>query len=174
MKSAIISPCGNFRYRLDRTSLEPLPEGDGSHPLRGKVVAFFGVNPSTADAAINDPTVRKWIGFCRRWGVSSFIVGNVFSYRSTKVKELGKTPFPQGPAHFEHLMKIIEDADVLVPCWGSVGKVPKNIRWHFDSLMGTLIRSGKPVLHFGIAKCGSPLHPLMLAYKTPITPWSHQ
>jgi hypothetical protein len=70
--NAIISPCGLYRYRLERTVA-----------MTGPVYAFFGVNPSTADASIDDATVRKWIGFTKKWGGSRFIVGNVFAYRST-------------------------------------------------------------------------------------------
>lgn len=34
MNSAVISPCGNYRYRLDRKVAEV-----------GAVYAFFGINP---------------------------------------------------------------------------------------------------------------------------------
>lgn len=140
--------------------------------MTGKVIAFFGINPSTADASVDDATVRKWIGFCRRWGVSRFIVGNVFSYRSTDVKAIGKALFPQGPQHFAHLNQIIAEADVLVPCWGGRDKVPKHLREHLDLLLAWLHRSGKPVLHFGITDGGDPKHPLMLGYATQLTPFN--
>ena len=58
--TAVISPCGQYRYRLERAIANPDPAG----VFRGKVVAFFGINPSTADANIDDATVRKWTGFC--------------------------------------------------------------------------------------------------------------
>ena len=73
-KSAIISHCGTYRYRLDRMVSDS-----------GPVYAFFGVNPSTADASVDDATVRKWRGFVQRWGGSRFIVGNVFAYRATGI-----------------------------------------------------------------------------------------
>lgn len=172
--SAIISECGKYRYRLERDRLQPLAEciidHDNFHPLTGKTVAFFGVNPSTADASADDATVRKWIGFCRRWGVSRFIVGNVFSYRATDVRELANVPFQQGPQHFAHLEKIIEDADVLVPCWGNSDKVPKALRNQIDMMIDWLHRTGKPVMHFGLTASGDPKHPLMLGYDTPLTP----
>lgn len=172
--SAIISECGKYRYRLERDRLPPLAEciidDENFHPLAGKTVAFFGVNPSTADASVDDATVRKWIGFCRRWGVSRFIVGNVFSYRATDVRELAKVPFQQGPQHFAHLEKIIEDADVLVPCWGSRDKVPNDLRNQIDMMIGWLHRTGKPVMHFGLTSSGDPKHPLMLGYDTPLIP----
>ena len=84
-KSAIISHCGKYRYRLDRMVSDS-----------GPVYAFFGVNPSTADASVDDATVRKWRGFVQRWGGSRFIVGNVFAYRATDVNELATAVDPFG------------------------------------------------------------------------------
>lgn len=163
MNSAIISECGRYRYRLDRDVQQ-----------EGLVFAFFGVNPSTADASINDPTVRKWIGFSERNGVKRFIVGNVFSYRATDVNDLRSmvSSGAQGDEHHQYLAEIIAEADVLVPCWGRLAKMPKELRSYPSALLDLMNRSGKPVLHFGITGCGQPMHPLMLAYATPMTPWS--
>ena len=153
--SAIISPCCKYRYRLDRTV-----------GVDGPVYAFFGVNPSTADANLDDATVRKWIGFTKVWGGSRFIVGNVFAYRSTDVKKLADVEDPYGDDIGEYISDIIEEADILVPCWGNISKVPPQLRGAFDVLMAALIGSGKPVRHFGLTKAGDPKHPLMLGYST--------
>lgn len=173
--SAIISPCGMYRYRLERDvppiligSLYVVPE------LVGKTVAFFGVNPSTADASVNDPTVRKWIGFTQRWGVQKFIVGNAFAYRHKNVKVLATVEDPYGPDIGDHTTDIINDADVLIPCWGNTEKVPVILRGTFDVLMDALVSSGKPVLTFGLTKGGDPGHPLMLGYDTKLIPWREQ
>lgn len=154
--SAVISLCGKYRYRLDRQ----LPIGDG------QVYAFFGINPSTADASIDDATVRKWTGFCKRWGASRYIVGNVFAYRSTDVKALASIEDPFGEDIGDHTTDIINEADILVPCWGDTGKVPPKLQFAFDVLMDALVSSGKPVRHFGLTKAGDPKHPLMLGYDT--------
>lgn len=174
MTSAVISPCGKYRYRLDRDMAGfPWP-GVGPEP---KVFAFFGVNPSTADASLDDATVRKWRGFTIRNGGSKFIVGNVFSYRATDVKVLGQlvdsVPL-RGDDHHKYIHEIIAEADVLVPCWGGLAKMPKILRAYPSSLMGLLLKSGKPILHFGVTGCGQPKHPLMLGYDTPLTPWVTQ
>lgn len=165
MSSAIISVCGKYRYRLDRDV-----------QTEGKVFAFFGINPSTADASLDDATVRKWRGFAMRNGCSRFIVGNVFSLRATDVRELDRANRNnikvQGEEHFEHLLGIIKDADVLVPCWGDSKKVDKNLRPLIGALLGVIAMSGKPVMHFGRTAGGDPKHPLMLGYDTPLTPWS--
>jgi hypothetical protein len=153
--SAIFSNCMTYRYRLDRKIADS-----------GPVYAFFGVNPSTADATVDDATVRKWTGFTKRWGGSRFIVGNVFAYRATDVRELANTKDAFGPDIGDHITDIIDEADVLVPCWGNIGKVPLRLQFAFDILMDSLVSSGKPVKVFGLTKSGDPMHPLMLPYRT--------
>lgn len=155
--SAVLSPCGLYRYRLERTV-----------GMEGPVYAFFGVNPSTADATINDQTVKKWIGFTKLWGGSRFIVGNVFAYRSKDVKALAGVEDPFGDDIGDHTTDIINEADILVPCWGNTEKVPPKLRFAFDVMLEALLSSGKPVRHFGLTKGGDPGHPQMLAYATPL------
>lgn len=160
--SAILSDCGLFRYRLDRDV-----------DLQGIVIAYFGVNGSTADHQENDHTVRKWIGFTKLNGGRRFIVGNPFAYRSKNVKDLAKVPDPVGPENDHHLRQIIAEADLLVPSWGPRTKVPRHLRYRYDELESMLFASGKPVKVFGLSKDGDPLHPLMLAYSTPMVEWVH-
>ena len=162
--SAIISACGRYRHRLDRDCCDPFP---GS-----KVFAYFGINPSTADASRDDPTVRKWRGFTQRNNGHKFIVGNLFSYRSTDVRELVNDSGDSEAAHWAHIHQIIAEADILVPCWGNSSKIPRAKRQATQELMQVLLASGKPVLHFGTTKSGDPLHPQMLAYATPLIPWA--
>lgn len=175
--SAVISPCGQYRYRLERTGLAPLPQviiDDGNfHPLCGKVIGFFGVNPSTADASINDATVRKWIGFCRRWGVQRFMVGNVWPLRSTDVRLLASATrwLDIARENQRHVLAIANEADVLVPCWGDRAKVPRTMHNELNDLLSLLLGTRKPLMHFGLTKGGDPKHPLMLSYDTPLIPW---
>lgn len=157
--SAILSPCGLFRYRLERP-IQPF----------GQVVALFGVNPSTADAENDDHTIRKDIGFGLRNGWRRMIKGNVFAYRATDVNQLATAPDPVGPDNDKHLAQIIADADILVPCWGSREKVPRDMRSDFIEVLGMLHASGKPVLTFGLTANGDPKHPLMLPYSTVLRP----
>lgn len=153
--SAIFSPCGQYRYSLTREL-----KGDGP------VYAFFGVNPSTAGALVPDPTVTRWTGFCNQWGARRFVVGNVFSFQSTDVRRLASVQDPFGPEHWRHLEGIVAQADVLVPCWGNTGKVPKRMRHHFDVLAGWLRMQGKPIYCFGRTDRGDPKHPLYLPNST--------
>ena len=148
--------CEKHRFHLEREW-----KGDGL------LYAYFGVNPSTADAKIDDSTVKKWIGFTERNGGRGFLVGNVFSYRATNVRELSEPNInPVGDANCYHLTKIIQRADVLVPCWGNQTKVSPPLRSQFPLTINLLKSSGKPVKCFGKTKSGDPRHPLMLGYDT--------
>ncbi|HEV2594164.1 MAG TPA: DUF1643 domain-containing protein [Sphingomicrobium sp.] len=161
--SAIISECGQYRYRLDR-----MPINDIGGDL---VIAYFGVNPSTADATIDDQTVMKWKGFTRRNQGLGFVVGNVFAYRATDVTDLVGAEDPVGPLNASHLTDIMDMADILVPCWGNRKKVPKALREQFDIVTTRLFCTGKPVMTFGFTKDGDPKHPLMLGYRTELVEW---
>ena len=160
--SAIISPCGQYRYRLERTVA-----------MEGPVYAFFGINPSTADASLDDATVRKWIGFVKRWGGSRFIVGNAWPLRSTDVRALADAPrwLDAGLENTRHILAMTAEADILVPCWGDRGKVPRVMHNDLDELLHLLRGTGKPLMHFGLTKGGDPKHPLMLGYDTPLQPF---
>ncbi|MEM6727835.1 MAG: DUF1643 domain-containing protein [Pseudomonadota bacterium] len=156
-KRAVLSECRKYRYRLDRYV--------GG---RGVTAAFFGINPSKADAVIDDATVRKWHGFSRRLGFQRFIVGNIFAYRATDVRELRRVEDPVGPEWRTHIDGIIAEADVLIPCWGNAGKLPLALRDRMSWFIGGLIATGKPVTCWGLTKSGDPRHPLMLSYDTPL------
>jgi hypothetical protein len=160
--SAVISPCGLYRYRLDRAV-----------GMDGPAYAFFGINPSTADASVDDATVRKWIGFTKRWGGSRFIVGNVSAYRAADVKKLATIPKWQhvDRENTEHIVQMACEADILVPCWGDRAKVPRSMHDSIDELLRLLRNVGRPVMHFGLTKGGDPKHPLMLGYDTPLVPF---
>lgn len=157
---AIISDCGKYRYRLDRQV-----------QTEGIVFAFFGVNPSTASAEVEDQTTMKWRGFTQRNGGRAYIAGNPFALRSTNVRGLRLAADPIGPLNRWHIDQIIGDADVLVPCWGSRQKLPRTLHVYLDRLAKTLQESGKPVRVFGLTATGDPLHPLFLGYDTPLVPW---
>lgn len=170
--TAIISSCGFYRFRLDRGPFD-LPLIAPIQALHGKSVAFFGINPSTANAEIDDATVRKWTGFCKRWGASRFMVGNVWPLRSTDVRFLATAPrwLDIGNENRRQILRMAAEADILVPCWGDRAKVPRVMHNEIDELLSLLLGTGKPVLHLGLTKGGDPKHPLMLGYSTPLQPW---
>jgi len=159
--SAIISDDGLYRYRLER-------ELSGSDDT----TVIIMVNPSTADATANDATIRKLIGFGQRNDWGRIIVGNLFAYRATDVRELGKIADPVGPDNDRYLSAMMAEADRVIYAWGPVAKQPKFWRRRWRTVDDIVRSAGHMSLSIGEpAKCGHPRHPLMLAYVEPIQEW---
>lgn len=47
-----------------------------------------GLNPSTADARANDPTIRKEIGFAKLWQLDWLIKVNAYGFRTVSPRVL--------------------------------------------------------------------------------------
>lgn len=131
------------------------------------------VNPSTADAEQDDATIRKLKGFGARNDWGRIIVGNLFAYRTKDVRQLADASDPVGPLNDEMLLDMMMEGDRLIFAWGPVTKQPRQLRsrWFVVAEMAAHLNL-RPQSIGGPAKCGHPKHPLMLAYDTPIEPWS--
>lgn len=163
--SAVISPCGQYRYRLERSWDVPAASSYGQ-------TTVIMVNPSTADATANDATIRKLIGFGGgRW--ANIVVGNLFAYRATDVRELAKVADPIGPENDDHLRRMIGEAFRLIFAWGPTSKLPPRLRDRWRTIDDMARKLGKEPLSIGPpAKDGQPCHPLMLPYSSPLTRWA--
>jgi hypothetical protein len=159
---AIFSECGMYRYRLERKIGGAL-----------KTVAFIGINPSTANEQENDRTVTRMLGFAQSIGAGKVIVANVFSLVSTDINGLKRDIPLRGDEHDFHFRRIISDADILIPCWGSRDKLKARNGKFLDDCMNLLLSTGKPVLCFGKTKSGKdPLHPQRLPSGTKLKEWA--
>lgn len=159
--SAIISPCGLYRYRLERDG-----RGDGA-------TAVIMVNPSTADAETDDHTIRKLKGFGERYGWGRIIVGNLFAYRSVDVRDAARAADPVGPDNAAHLAAILRDADRVIFAWGPLSKQPRYYRHLWRSLdTAARLMLMEPHSLGAPAKCGHPCHPLTLGYDRAPQPWT--
>ncbi|WP_244742055.1 DUF1643 domain-containing protein [Mesorhizobium sp. L-8-10] len=137
----------------------------------GKVVAAIMVNPSKASAEIDDHTIRKWHGFSDRHSFSKVIIGNKFAYCATDIIELRHVEDAVGPDNDRHLEQIMRDADFHIVAWGRLSKLPKHLRNRWRTVVDIADRVGCRLHCFGTGIDGHPLHPLTLAYDTPIVPW---
>ena len=145
---AWFSPCGRYRQLLTRRWGE------------GPAVLWIGMNPSTADAAVDDPTVRKEIGFTRRWGFSAYAKVNVMDYRATDPKDLRKPDvLPRSLRNASGLVEGLRDAALVICCWGALH--PK-LRPHADFMLTNLRERRLPLFCLGTNGDGSPKHPLYL------------
>lgn len=160
-KSAVISPCERFRYRLERVLRE-----------RGPTVAVIMVNPSTADAVTDDATIRKLEGFGNALGWRRFVVGNLFARRAKDVNVLKTVVDPVGPENGRWLETIMTDADVVIFAWGASAKLPNRLRDGWREAANIAFILDKKPQCWGTAGDGHPLHPLMIPYRSELRPWT--
>ncbi len=159
---AEISEDGVYRYHLSRF-WDP----------RLAPAIFVMLNPSTADASQDDPTIRKCIGFARRWGMGGIEVMNCFALRSTDAGQLRKHHDPIGPDtnFYLGLLNRYNPRTPVVLAWG--GSVESWDLGNAHTLMvaSTIMALGLKAQCLGTTKRGSPRHPLMLGYDTKLRPW---
>lgn len=142
-KSAIISECGLYRYELRRIW----------QPKTG-LVCWVMLNPSTADANFDDPTIRRCMSYTARWGYGGIIVVNLFALRATNPKKLYKSENPVGTASSIYIKKASREARLTVAAWGIQGSYLGRDRIVMEMLYNP------HYLH--LTKNGSPHHPLRL------------
>ncbi len=159
--SAIMSDCGLYRLRLDRDLGRP-----------GPVVAIIGVNPSTADAVVNDHTIRKDLGFGARHGWGRIIKGNKFAWRAKDIRALRGAPDPVGPGNDEMLLAIMREADLVIAAWGPLSKLPSALRSRWRAVVSIAETARRPLHCFGTVSDGQPRHTLTLGYASPLVAWS--
>ena len=160
-KSAEISDCGLYRYELARSWGDRGPDGR---------VVFVMLNPSTADAANDDPTIRRCIGFAKSWGYDSIAIVNLFAFRSAYPADLWKAGRPVGPENDAYIRKNIIDSRLVVCAWGSHAKA----RPRAGVVLRILAGCGLEPHAIRQTKDGSPGHPLYLPSHLRPTPMEIQ
>ena len=146
--SASFSRCKKYRYTLSRTWDSKLPK-----------IMFVGLNPSTADAEVDDPTVRRCVRFARDWGFGGLVLTNLFAFRSTDPKRLKAVADPVGPKNDLAIRKACESVDCVVVAWGVHGTLSDR-----DREVLAMLESPNCL---GVTNSGAPRHPLYLAACTP-------
>jgi hypothetical protein len=141
---AVFSPCETYRYRLWRTWVV------------GPRVVFVGLNPSTADATADDPTVRRCVGFAKAWGFGGVDVVNLFAYRSSEPRVLKRAANPTGPDNDDHLLDVARGAGRVIAAWGVHGTHCGRDETVFELLRA----SGVKVSCLSRTQAGHPRHPL--------------
>ena len=95
--SAIISACGQYRYQLTR-------EAHDQFATRGPAL-FIMLNPSTADAELDDPTIRRCRGFAKAWDCAGIVVANLYALRLAESIGLAKDFGPNVAAYWQRLQQ---------------------------------------------------------------------
>ncbi len=150
IKGAIIDDTRKYRYLLTRIwDMDLAP------------AVFIMLNPSTADAEIDDPTIKRCMNFAKAWGCGGIKVVNVFAYRTTNPKALLNTKDPVGDKNEMLIKETIVNAGLIILAWGSsCTKLKSGYRKVKDIL------KDYEIYCLGITKDGFPKHPLYLKSTT--------
>lgn len=146
--NALISDCGSYRYWLKREWEE------------GELLAWVMLNPSTADATEDDPTIRRCIGFSQSWGFGGLVVVNLYALRATDPRQLWKAPDAAGPDNDIHLEHETWGRHVIA-AWGAYPKAMDRAEKIHDLIKPNCLS----LQCLGVTKEGFPRHPLYVAGK---------
>lgn len=159
----VISADGRHRQRMRRWLGDHFPD---------RYILFIGMNPSTADASVDDPTcAREWT-FARREGFAGMVKCNVGDYRATDPKALVQPGVVAvSAANLPAIRQAAAGATKVVLCHG---KLNKALAPAGRDLVEALRADGIPLWCFGTNADGSPKHPLYLRAETPIVPFPNE
>lgn len=157
-REAVISDDGLYRYKLTRRW--------GDTAETDPHLVWVMLNPSTADGTYDDPTIRKCVGFARRFAYGGIHVVNLFAYRATDPRDLAKAADPVGPHNVAWQLDAIQGGNPVVAAWGAgFGRLP----WA-PSLVD-LRGYRQQVWCLGTTRSGMPRHPLYVPYTQMLEPW---
>ena len=112
VRDALFSRDRKYRYLLTR-EWSPMFPGQAGRML------FIMLNPSSADSLVDDPTIRKCMGFARRAECTSIEVVNLFAYVPTDPRALKHTDDPIGPENDRHILEAVKRAKIVYAAWGA-------------------------------------------------------
>lgn len=161
--SAIFDETQKYRYYLTR----PPSTSIDFRPIEIKPVAFVMLNPSTADAEQDDPTIRRCRGFAERWGSAGLIVVNLFGLRSTDPKGLRTEEWPVGTLNLRYILEAGLNAHKIVCAWGNHGEYMNQ----GAMVKRLLLEKFQQLWCFGITQTKQPIHPLYQPYDRSLIPF---
>jgi hypothetical protein len=164
VRRTILSACRKYRYTLWRDWDMDLLTGcaDDAKDLDSYAM-FVGLNPSTADETKDDPTIRKCVGFAKRWGFAGLMMTNLFAFRATDPRQMKGHPKPIGDDNDRWLVACARGAGIIVAAWGVNGE-------HMGRDVEVLkLLDGVECLR--TTKAGHPEHPLYVPYEVTTKPY---
>lgn len=165
---AVVSPCGRYRYRLWRRVVS-----HHAHHVKDRIALFIMLNPSTADAMLDDPTIRRCIGFAAREGCGWLHVVNLYAYRATDPRALVSAGDPVGPENDASIAAAIAEAcasgGYVLAAWGVYPRAAARVE-----TVRAICRSlgGDALYCLGTSAAGHPRHPLYLRADARVAIWN--
>ena len=158
---ALFDPTGTYRYHLYRSWDRNLP-----------LACWVMLNPSTADATSDDPTICRVVGFSRDWGHGSVSVVNLFALRTPHPRDLRTARRPVGPRNDDILVRETVASDIVIVAWGNDGHLhnPSTGIPRSREVQGLLHDVGVTTMCLGRTARGEPRHPLYMAGASALVP----
>ena len=158
--TAVFSPDRAYRYVLTRAW------GEGRH------ACWIMLNPSTADAFADDPTIRRCLSFTKALGgYGALTVVNLYALRTTDPRHLPTHPDPIGPLGGHYLYSQVHAAqdrhDDVIAARGTHGAR----HGRGTAVAQGMANVGVEMWCLGVTKGGHPKHPLYVAGDTAIVPF---
>jgi hypothetical protein len=148
---ALFSSDARYRYLLLKL---------WSHPEAGRKLRlchFLMLNPSTADAFRNDPTVERCERRARGWHFDGLLVSNLFAIRATDPVHMMQDVAPVGLFNTQMIVAAADAAAITICAWGTLGAHMGRDAEVLDALAARELHALK------LTKGGAPAHPLYLA-----------
>lgn len=132
---------------------------------------FIGLNPSTADETVNDPTIRRCINFAKSWGYGGIYMMNLYAFRATLPTDMVKAVDPVGPGNDQAFGYYRSKVGKVVAAWGSIEtRYRPRLSWS-SRIKAVLSQVNQPVWCLGKTQDGSPRHPLYVKGDTELIPF---
>ncbi|QSY98613.1 DUF1643 domain-containing protein (plasmid) [Rhizobium bangladeshense] len=135
-----------------------------------KLILWLMLNPSTADAEKDDPTLLRIIKWGKAWGYDGAIVVNLYPFRSPSPIELKKWHAAGGlkPSVYERNRDItlaaMKECDwEIMAGWGGSLPKPEGVLTYMRTLnhRALTIDHGWPIWRcLGVSQGGMPIHPM--------------
>jgi hypothetical protein len=145
-RGAKFSPCKKYRLQLWRLWDDQLP-----------IIMFLMLNPSSADAHNDDPTIRRCVNFTKNWGYGGFYIGNLYPLISSKPKLLLESLSVSHSENKLNLDEMAEKCDKIICAWGNF-EIVKKLGIPNDFL----IDYKNKLYYISKSKNETPKHPLYL------------
>ncbi|WBU27513.1 DUF1643 domain-containing protein [Rhodopseudomonas palustris] len=129
-------------------------------------ILWIGLNPSTADASFNDPTIEREIDFSMSWDADALVKVNICDYRATKPQMLlQEGVVPRSKTNLPMIRDFAKRADRIVCAWGAPHR---NLQTFALDVEEALRADGHELWCLGLTKHGGPRHPLYVTGGTPL------
>lgn len=175
VNDVVMSADEDYRYLLTKPAQRE--RNDEMAPPNRAYLLFVMLNPSTADASKDDPTIRKCLGFATRLGYGGIRVANLYAYRTSSPAVLAQAnragiDIVSDVMNDRHIRWAMQNSHKTVVAWGKAGPRPHRVL----RVVGIAEECAVPLYAIGVntgrETAGMPKHPLMTPYATPLTRWS--